>query len=438
MQIDKTTYNDLSIFSHEEEFSVFHKINFTKTNGGREWLRWLMTEPAGDIKKIMDTQKILQLVLEYLDQWPPTITNGTMAMIDRFYNSRIDPIPASKDFLNTRLYKIFHSADYGLIRFSVTHFRDFISGLHQIAAIIDRPEAPARLQLFASRIRSLSQHSQLDELLEKKQGEKFSIRETLYFGHFFLSGFKTRYEELADIFYQLDAWYSMAIAVQKYGLTFPKFVETDEPYIKADKMFHILLREPVSYDIQLSPSSNFLFLTGANMAGKSTFIKSLGIAVYLAHLGMGVPARRLELSLFDGVLSNINVEDNIIRGESYFFNEVQRIKNTILTINNGKKWLVLIDELFKGTNVQDAMRCSLTVINGLIRIKSTLFVLSTHLYEIGEDINTHPNISFKYFETKISNDKLEFTYQLKDGISNDRLGYFILKSEKVVDLLEKL
>ena len=230
----------------------------------------------------------------------------------------------------------------------------------------------------------------------------------------------------------------MATAVQKYQLTFPEFVESGEPYIKADKIFHILLREPVAYDIQLSPSSNFLFLTGANMAGKSTFIKSLGIAVYLAHLGMGVPAKHLELSLFDGVLSNINVEDNIIKGESYFFNEVQRIKNTILTINNGKKWLVLIDELFKGTNVQDAMRCSLAVINGLIRIKSSLFVLSTHLYEIGEEINEHSNISFKYFETNINNDKLEFTYQLKDGISNDRLGYFILKSEKVVEMLEKL
>ena len=98
----------------------------------------------------------------------------------------------------------------------------------------------------------------------------------------------------------------------------------------------------------------------------------------------------------------------------------------------------MIDELFKGTNVQDAMRCSVAVINGLMKIRSSLFVLSTHLYEIGTEINKNSNISFKYFETNVSNDKLEFTYQLKDGISNDRLGYFILKSEKVVELLEKL
>lgn len=89
------------------------------------------------------------------------------------------------------------------------------------------------------------------------------------------------------------------------------------------------------------------------MAGKSTLIKAVGSAVFLAHIGMGVPATKMKLTLFDGLLSNINVVDNIAKGESFFFNEVQRIKNTIEKINNGKKWLVLIDELFKGTNVQD-------------------------------------------------------------------------------------
>lgn len=438
MQIDKTTYTDLSVFSHEEEFSVFHKINFTRTNGGKEWLRWMMSEPAGELAKILDTQKIIRLIHARLDQWPPLITNGTMMVMEKFYDTALDPIPHSGDFFSIRLYKALHSVDYGVIRFSVIHFRDFVHGMHQIAALIDVLEAPAKLQLFASRIRSLLLHQQLQELIRKKPGETFTPRENLYYGNFLKAGFKTRFQELADIFYQLDAWYSMAFAVQKYGLTFPRFIESAEPYIQAKKIYHILLAHPVSYDIQLSPSSNFMFLTGANMAGKSTFIKSLGVAVFLAHLGMGVPAEDLELSLFDGILSNINVADNIVKGESYFFNEVQRIKNTILTISNGKKWLVLIDELFKGTNVQDAMRCSLAVINGLIRIKGSLFILSTHLYEIGEEMKAHPTISFKYFETNVANDKLEFSYQLKDGISNDRLGYFILKSEKVVELLESL
>ena len=116
---------------------------------------------------------------------------------------------------------------------------------------------------------------------------------------------------------------------------------------------------------------------------------------------------------------------------------MQRIKNTIIQISDKKKWLILIDELFKGTNVEDAMKCSSVVIKGLIKIKTSLFVLSTHLYEIGEELKPYPNISFKYFETNVKDDQLEFSYQLKEGISNDRLGYLILKREGVVDLLDK-
>jgi DNA mismatch repair protein MutS len=117
---------------------------------------------------------------------------------------------------------------------------------------------------------------------------------------------------------------------------------------------------------------------------------------------------------------------------------VQRIKNTIEKITDGRKWLVLIDELFKGTNVQDAMKCSLTVIKGLIKIKTSLFILSTHLYEIGEELKQYPNITFRYFETNVREEQLEFSYQLHEGISNDRIGYVILKREKVVDMLENL
>ena len=143
-------------------------------------------------------------------------------------------------------------------------------------------------------------------------------------------------------------------------------------------------------------------------------------------------------SLFEGILSNINVTDNIARGESFFFNEVQRIRNTILKINDGNKWLVLIDELFKGTNIKDAMKCSLAVIEGLVKMRQSIFVLSTHLYEIGEELRNHQNIQFSYFETEIEDDQLVFNYHLRPGISNDRIGYLILKREKVLELLDKL
>ncbi len=153
---------------------------------------------------------------------------------------------------------------------------------------------------------------------------------------------------------------------------------------------------------------------------------------------MGVPAKNMKLSLFACMLSNIQVVDNIIAGESYFYNEVQRIRKTIEKISDGKKWLILIDELFKGTNVQDAMKCSTVVIEGLRKMKNVDFILSTHLYEIGEQLKQYSNIQFRYFETEVNNDQLVFNYHLKEGISNDRLGYLILKREGVVDMLQNL
>lgn len=222
---------------------------------------------------------------------------------------------------------------------------------------------------------------------------------------------KTRFFELIDIYSRIDAFLSLSIACKKYEFSFPEIHKSAQPYIEATGLYHPLLRVPVSYDIDMSRDKNFLFLTGANMAGKSTFIKAVGVNVYLAHLGMGVPAKKMQLSLFDGLLSNINVVDNIIKGESYFFNEVQRIRNTIEKISDGRNWLILIDELFKGTNVQDAMKCSATVIEGLRKMKNVLFILSTHLYEIGEPLKQFSNIQFRYFETNVTDDQLVFIFE---------------------------
>ena len=174
------------------------------------------------------------------------------------------------------------------------------------------------------------------------------------------------------------------------------------------------------------------------MSGKSTFIKAVGIAAYLAHIGMGVPAKNMKIALLNGMLSNIQVSDNLIKGESYFFNEVQRIKDTITKINDGRKWLVLIDELFKGTNVDDAMKCSRIVIDGLSRIPRSMIILSTHLYEISTQLTHISSIQFRYFETSMTDDRFSFSYQLKEGVSSDRLGYLILKKEGVVKLLEEI
>jgi DNA mismatch repair protein MutS len=436
--LDNTTYNDISIFHHEEEFSIFHKLNFTQTIGGKEWLRRYFQEPQNDLKTITGIQNIIKTLLVHIDDWPTEISNGTVLVIEKFFDYNIDLIPENPNEINGFFYKWLHGPDYSMIKYSITHFIDFYRGIRKLIQLFEGQKLPAQIQFHLDRFEILMLKIPIKKLSEIEQDETLSIKENLYFGYHLLENYKSDTLELIDLYGRMEAWYSMAVAVKTYNLHFPEFIEQDTPLIQAKALYHILLQKPVAYDLVMNPSQNFLFLTGANMAGKSTLIKSVGSAVFLAHIGMGVPAEKMQLTFFDGLLTNINVADNISKGESYFYNEVQRIKTTIEKINTGKKWLVLIDELFKGTNVQDAMKCSTAVIKGLIKIKNSLFILSTHLYEISEELIPYPNISFRFFETSFENDKLEFSYQLKEGISNDRIGYVILRKEKVVELLDQL
>ncbi len=438
MEIDKTTIADLVIFDKEDEFSVFNRINFTITSRGKEQLRKNLLNPLADVASIKNVQETIIAIRNNKANWPLIISNGTIMVVERFYEAQIDAIPANPSAIDAFSYKLLHGHDFSLVKYSVRHCFDFIKGMNQLVNEFSNDNTPQLLQKQLDEARKILAKPALKIIGELNRASDLKPAQMLGLANFIRNNFKLNMHELLHIFGKLDAWYGMALAVEKYDLAMPNFVEDDLPYVEANNLYHIMLEHPVSYNVTLNKQTNFLFLTGANMAGKSTFIKACGAAVYLAHTGMGVPATQMKLSFFDGILSNINVIDNIAKGESYFFNEVQRIKATVQKVSNGKKWLILIDELFKGTNVQDAMKCSSTVIEGLLKIKNSIFILSTHLYEIGDDLKKHPNICFNYFETSVIDDQLSFSYQLKEGISNDRLGYLILKKEGVVGMLEKI
>ncbi len=438
MLVDKTTLYDLSVFHKEEEYSLFNRIDNTKTQAGKIVLQQIFSHPLSSLNEIKQVQETLKIISQKLESWPNQITNGTLLVIDKYLDDSPVNIPQHASPIDSYIYKFLHRASYSMILFSVKQLFEFIQGYNELISFFSDKTRPANLEKILNQVERIMNHHGLLELKQKKQFSDLTTQEVLRFGRFFHTEFHTQIRTLILCYGTLDAWYSMAVANKSLQLNEPLFVEKESPSIEAVSLRHLMLTKPVSYDLTLNEKKNFIFLTGANMAGKSTLIKGLGLAVYLAHIGMGVPAEKMELTLFDGILSNINVEDNIIKGESYFFNEVKRIRETLFRISNGKRWLVLIDELFKGTNIQDAMKCSEAVISGLVNLKNVLFILSTHLYEIGDDLKQYPSISFKYFETILKEDDLHFSYQLKEGISNDRMGFLILKKEGVLNLLNQL
>ena len=438
MEIDKTTLQDLAVFIAEEDNSVFDHLNYTDTFRGKEQFQRNLSQTYDTAEEILQVQDAIRSTQLILKDWPPQISNGTLMVVEKYFDSRVDHPPSTASIIAANTYKLLNKHDYTLVHYSMRHCFDFLTGMKQLAGLLIQEGMSSLVQEVALQINKITDHQELSRIYKYKRLGDMPIGRIMQVAHFILIRYKHNMHTLILLYAKLDAWSGMGKAMTQHSLHFPQFIDSESPVLEAEQLFHVLLPDPVAYDVKLDRDSNFLFLTGANMAGKSTFIKAVGTAVFLAHTGMGVPAKSMQLSVFHGMLSNINVIDNIAKGESYFFNEVQRIKSTIQKVNDGRKWLILIDELFKGTNVQDAMKCSTVVIEGLLKKQNGLFILSTHLYEIAHELQRHPNVLFNYFETSVDGDKLKFNYKLLPGISNDRLGYLILKKEGVVKLLQEL
>ena len=437
MQVDKITLKDIGLFDNEESIGLISHLNFCKSNGGKIQLDYFLSSPLSSISSIEQRQNAIAYFITNIHFVEGLkITNGTTLVIEKFFDTGFKRIPTQISLPAAYWYQFISASDYSLLRYSLEHLILFYENLNKWVSVFESINDNPIIEALVQKIKKYTSHPSLANLPSSHKLE--NPQTVLTYCHFFLYHYKNNTLQLLEYYYELDAYYSMAMASKNYHFVFPKWLENDTPLFEVTSAIHPLVTNAVDNKLSLSHQSNLLFLTGANMAGKSTFIKTIGIVLYLAHIGIGVPAKKLELTLFDGLITNLTIADNIMKGESYFFNEVQRIKNTIEKIIDGKKYFVLIDELFKGTNIQDAMKCSTAVIEGLQNLRNSLFIISTHLYEISDGLKGFSNIQFSYFETAVQEKELIFHYQLKEGVSLDRLGYLILEREGVVDLLKNI
>jgi DNA mismatch repair ATPase MutS len=437
MQVDKITLQDIGLFDNGENIGLASHLNFCKTNGGKAYLDSYLHKPLGSLTLIEQRQSALKSFIKNIEQVDAMkISNGTCLIIEKFFETSFKTIPNQISYPGAYWYQFWNKADYSLLKYSIEHFVVFIQNLKGWVAVFEKINNNPVIEKLVTNISKLVAHTKFDAI--DKNYKVNGPQEVLSLAYFLIYHFKTHTRSLLDYFYDLDALYSLAKAHTNYQFEFPNWMEDTKPFLKVSEAMHPLVHNAIGNDLTLSTAKNFLFLTGANMAGKSTFIKTIGIVVYLSHIGIGAPAKKITLTVMDGLITNLNIADNVVKGESYFYNEVQRIKNTVLKINDGKKNCVLIDELFKGTNILDTMKCSTQVIEGLQKLRSSVFILSTHLYEISEGLTKYDNIQFSYFETSVKDKQLHFQYHLTPGISQDRIGYHILEREGVVDLLNAL
>jgi DNA mismatch repair ATPase MutS len=161
-----------------------------------------------------------------------------------------------------------------------------------------------------------------------------------------------------------------------------------------------------------------MILTGSNMSGKSTFLRSLGINMVLAGIGSPVCASAASIHPLP-VLVSMRLSDSLSDSESYFFAEIKRLKQIMNALENQPAF-VLLDEILRGTNSDDKR-------NG------TIEVIATHDIEVCLTTNEYPKIlTNACFEVEIKEDDLHFDYKLRDGICKNKSATFLMKKMGVI------
>jgi hypothetical protein len=246
---------------------------------------------------------------------------------------------------------------------------------------------------------------------------------------------KDLFRELLNIVYKIDVLQTLNGIMQSDGYSLPEYQQGTQPLFEVREAFNPILSKPVSNSFTFERDSTICFVTGPNMAGKSTFLKTMGLMVYLAHLGFPVPAKSLKTTVFDGLFTTINLADNLNLGYSHFYSEVHRVKEIVVKINTEKNLFVIFDELFRGTNVKDAFDATLMIISALTKIQGNFFFISTHILEVAEELEHLDSIVFNCFESELVDQVPVYDYKLKRGVSKERIGIFIIKQERIVEIL---
>ena len=214
----------------------------------------------------------------------------------------------------------------------------------------------------------------------------------------------------------------------------PDFVFPDlnaDHEISFSNLSHPLLskKSRVGNDIDFQPQS-FMILTGSNMSGKSTFLRSLGINMVLSGMGAAVCATKASVHPMP-VLVSMRLSDSLSDSESYFFAEIKRLKQ-IMDQLESKPSFVLLDEILRGTNSDDKRNGTIEVIKKVIA-KNAIGAIATHDIEVCLTTNDYPETLInKCFEVEIVNNDLHFDFVLRDGICKNKSATFLMKKIGVI------
>lgn len=432
--IDKQTLDELNLLGKFRQGSVYHLFNRVKTRGGEHLLDNMFRFPLVSEAAINERSSIFQyfqrenllfpfdlkqvgIMREYLD-----------AAINRSAAAVLGATLVKKMLASLTRDERYKKIVQGLQATIIT-----LNKCHTFAASIKPTENPYYEKI--QRIMEILSDKRLETLRNIDIYQPLAVKTIARFDHLLKSRLFQQVEEILQFIHETDVYISVSDVARERSFSYARALPAAANVLSAEDLAHPCINGAVGNRIIMNGNGNVLFLTGANMAGKSTLMKSVGIGCYLAHMGFPVAATQMEFSVREGLHTSINVADNIGLGYSHFYAEVVRVKHAAEAAASGKRLLLMFDELFKGTNVKDAYDGTLAVTEGFSEYRACLFIVSTHIIEVAEALKPARNIRFVFMPTIMDGAYPRYTYRLQEGVTEDRQGMMIIRNEGILEML---
>ncbi len=486
--IDPNHFNsyDLDIFGAG---SLFQFLNRTFTLSGKSKLAQMLLYPSlkiEDIEASQDSVKELALKVD----WRQSYSAKGQLYIDNNIYTKLLNIWGKEDY-SLKLQKIIRPLLFILPVFSFLTLLIWIfignaslflfSGIIQsVLWISERKNTTLIYSLFGKKQEILSLYSSLIEMIENEEWQseenKILVKEMTYKEatskeifklkkitsiydnrNNFLVGFLLNITFLWDILfsYLLIRWHNKnkenykiwdsvvsffdaRNSIANYAFNNPEYIypkfRDGEFELIAENLGHPLINSQrrVNNNFLINGEKKLIVITGANMAGKSTFLRTLGVNIVLGLNGAPVCATEFKLTPIV-VFSNMRTTDSLYSDESYFFAELKRLKLILDEIKSGKKLLIILDEILKGTNSEDKLKGSQKLLKKLIEFK-TPAIIATHDLKLTEMEKEYPeNITNLCFEIDILDNEMHFDYKLKSGITKMMNATFLMKKMGIIE-----
>jgi DNA mismatch repair protein MutS len=429
VQIDTITQADLGVFGSAGHGGLFELIDRTSTSFGRSALKRRLQQPSSDVNVLRRTQE----AVTFLGRHPDIVrlSQASVEAVARYVGSNIAIDDDS--FLPDRIEYAWMAVRYrdllNEIAAGVRATNGFFTHIAQLCEAIEERNPPPALAEMAGSIKATAQ-AVLDSSTTRGTvlGADRAIRSVL----------RSEIATSLDLIGELDALNSMAATSAALGWVMPQIVDSDTFVLEAEGLYHPFVPDAVANPCRLSGGEPMVFLTGPNMAGKTTYLRSVALIVLLAQIGMAVPATRVRVSPVEALFTSLNPADNLRAGLSYFLAEVMRVKEAATILAEGRRALVIFDEVFKGTNVRDALDASAEVILGFANARRSGIIFSSHLVELVDVLAPNRAIRFYCFDGDIHDGVPHYSYELQDGVSDKRFGLLLLRQAEVPQLIRRI